>query len=206
MRDRVRIVDEEVLAKNWGTLKKTMIDFRRRDGSWQRQMRETYDRGPAAAVLLHCPATDSVVLVRQFRYPVYVAGRDGSMLEVCAGMLDGDTPEACVRREAEEEAGVRIGALRHAFDVDMSPGAVIETVSCFVGEYDAESRVGPGGGLEAEGEDIESLELPFAAALGMIGSGEITDAKTILLLQYMALNGRDQGRPAISRGSAPAGS
>ena len=186
MRDRVRIVSEEVLSRNWGILKRTSFDFQRRNGEWQRQVRETYDRGPAAAVLLHCPATDKVILVRQFRFPVYVTGRDGLMLEVCAGLLDGDDPETCVRREAEEEAGYRIGELRHAFKVDMSPGSVIETIDCFVGNYDAASRVSGGGGLHAEGEDIEVVELDFAEALGMIGN-EIMDAKTILLLQHLAL-------------------
>jgi nudix-type nucleoside diphosphatase (YffH/AdpP family) len=189
MRDRVRIVGEELLAKNWGVLKKYTFDFLRRDGSWQRQVRETYDRGPAAAVLLHCPEKSTVILVRQFRFPIFATGRDGLLLEVCAGLLDGDSPEACARREAEEEAGVRIKAIRHAFDADMSPGSVIETISCFVGEYDAGARISAGGGLHDEGEDIEVVELGVDEAKAMIASGGITDAKTILLLQHLALGG-----------------
>jgi len=187
MRDRVKLIDEEVLSRHWGILKRLTFDFLRRDGHWQRQVREVYDRGPAAAVLLHDETTDNVILVRQFRMPIYVSGRDGGLLEVCAGLLDGDDPETCVRREAEEEAGIRIGALRHAFDADMSPGSVVETVSCFVGSYDGAASIAAGGGLEAEGEDIEVVEMPFAETLAMISRGEITDAKTILLLQWLAL-------------------
>lgn len=193
MRDRVRIVSEEVLSRSWAILKRTSFDFRRRDGQWQRQVRETYDRGPAAAVLLHCPETDKVILIRQFRFPVYAEGREGWLLEVCAGLLDGEDPQTCARREAEEEAGYRLKSLRRAFAADMSPGSVIETVTCFIGTYDEGSRVSAGGGLHAEGEDIEVLELDFAEALRMIGRGEITDAKTILLLQHLALEQRAGG-------------
>ena len=188
MRDRVRMLGEEVLSNNWGLLKRTTFEFRRSSGEWQRQVRETYDRGKAAAVLPYCAETGTVILVRQFRLPIYAAGRDGWLLEACAGLLDHDDPETCARREAEEEAGIRLGALRHAFDADMSPGSVIETVFCFVGSYDAAARVSAGGGLADEGEDIEVVELELSAALALIDSGEITDAKTILLLQYQALH------------------
>ena len=187
-RDRINVINEEVLSHNWGLLKKTSFDYQRRDGTWQRQIRETYDRGPAAAILLHNPATGSVILVRQFRFPVYAEGKEGWLLEVCAGLLDGDTPEGCARREAEEESGYRVQAIRHAFDSEMSPGSVIETVSCFVGTYGADSRVSDGGGLINEGEDIEVLELPLKEALAMIDDAHITDAKTILLLQWLALH------------------
>jgi len=188
MRERVKLVSEELLSKNWGTLKRTSFDFQRRDGSWQRLVRETYENGRAAAVLLHCPERDTVLLVRQFRFPIYAQGRDGAILEVCAGLLEDEAPAAGVRREAEEEAGVRVKTLRHAFDVDTSPGSLIETVACFVGTYDAASRVSAGGGLVAEGEDIEVVELPLAEALAKIDSGEITDGKTIMLLQFLALH------------------
>ena len=174
---------EEVLSRNWGVLKKSTFDLQRRDGSWQRQVRETYDRGNAAAILLHCAAQDTVLLIRQFRFPDYAAGGEGWLIEVCAGLLDGDAPEVCARREAEEEVGYRVGTVRHAFDVDMSPGSVIERISCFVGSYDAASRLSDGGGLSAEGEDIEVLELPFRDALAMIDRHEIVDAKTILLVE-----------------------
>ncbi len=188
LRERVRMLDEKVLSDDWGVLNKSTFELQRRDGSWQRQARETYDRGNAAAILLHCAAKDTVILTRQFRFPDYAAGGEGWVIEVCAGLLDGDAPEACARREAEEEAGYRAGEVRHAFDTEMSPGSVIERISCFVGSYDAASRLSEGGGLAAEGEDIEVLELPFAAALKMIDSREIVDAKTILLLQYLALH------------------
>jgi GDP-mannose pyrophosphatase NudK len=151
-------------------------------------VRETYDRGPAAAILLHNPACGKVILVRQFRFPVYAEGKQGWLLEVCAGLLDGDAPETCARREAEEESGYRVKTIRHAFDTEMSPGSVIETISCFVGTYGEDSRVSTGGGLEAEGEDIEVIELPLTEALAMIDDGMITDAKTILLLQWLALH------------------
>ena len=188
MRDRVRIVGEEVLSDNWGLLKRTTFDFQRRSGEWQRQIRETYDRGHAAAVLLHDPERGTVVLVKQFRFPNYADGRDGWLLEVCAGLLDGDDAETCARRESEEEAGFRVKTLVKTFDADMSPGSVIETISCFVGTFDPASRVSAGGGLEHEGEDIEVVELPLTKALKMIDDGRITDGKSILLLQWLALH------------------
>jgi nudix-type nucleoside diphosphatase (YffH/AdpP family) len=185
-------VGEEVLSHHWGLLKRTILEYRRSDGRWQRQVRETYDRGPAAAVLLHSPERGTVILVRQFRFPLYAMGKDPFLLEVCAGLLDGDAPEACARREAREEAGVEVGELRHAFDIEASPGSVIETIACFVGSYDAAARVGPGGGLPHEGEDIEVLELAFTTALEMVERGEISDAKTILLLQWLALHPQER--------------
>jgi nudix-type nucleoside diphosphatase (YffH/AdpP family) len=187
MRPAVKVVANEILAKDWGTLSRYTIDYTRRDGRVQRHHREVYDHGMAAAVLLHCPDRDVVTLVRQFRLPPFLDGRDGFLLEVCAGLLDGDTPEACARREAEEEAGIRIGELRHAFDTIVSPGSLTETISCFVGTYTADAAISPGGGLEAEGEDIEIVELPVAEALAMIADGRIIDAKTIMLLQHLAL-------------------
>jgi GDP-mannose pyrophosphatase NudK len=186
--DRIKLIGKEVLAQDWGTLTKSTLDFQRRDGSWQRQVREIYDHGSAAAILLFCPEKETVILVRQFRLPVYLDGRDGWLLEVCAGLLDGDTPEVCARREAEEEAGIRVKSVRHVVDADMSPGSLTEKVSCFVGTYDAETSISAGGGLAAEGEDIEVVELDFPAALALIGEGKITDAKTVLLLQHLALN------------------
>lgn len=188
MPERVRNLSEEVLSRNWGVLKRTSFELQRRDGNWQRQTRETYDRGPAAAILLLNTDTGRVLLVRQFRFPVYVTGRDGLLLEVCAGLLDGEAPEVCARREAEEEAGVRVAALRHVFDADMSPGSVVETISCFVGTYGHADVISAGGGLEDEGEDIELVEMTLAEALVATEDGRITDAKTIVLLQWLALH------------------
>ena len=194
MDDRVTIIGETILSRDWGVLKKTSFDLQRRDGSWQRQSRETYDRGNAAAILLYCAANDTVILTRQFRFPVFVGGHDAWLIEVCAGLLDGDDPETCAKREAAEETGYAVEEIRHVFDTETSPGSVIERLSCFIGTYDAGSRISDGGGLVAEGEDIEVLELSFKAALAMIDSGEIVDAKTILLLQYLALHPEMIGR------------
>jgi nudix-type nucleoside diphosphatase (YffH/AdpP family) len=183
----VRIVADELLAKEWGSLRSYTIDYTRRDGRVQRLRREVYDHGLAAAVLLHCPANDKVMLVRQFRLPPHLVGRDAFLLEACAGLLDGDPPEECARREALEEVGIEVKALRHAFDIFVSPGSLTELISCFVGTYDAASRVSAGGGLAHEGEDIEIVEIGLGEALAMIRDGRIIDAKTVALLQYLAL-------------------
>jgi nudix-type nucleoside diphosphatase (YffH/AdpP family) len=185
--ENIRLIEEETLSHDWGLLKKTTFDLLRRDGTWQRQSRETYDRGNAAAVLLYCLEKKTVVLTRQFRFPVYADGDDGYVIEVVAGLLGGDDPETCARREAEEETGYRITTLRHTFDTYASPGSIIEKISCFLAPYDPAARVSQGGGLEHECEDIEVIELPFDTAVSMIGTGEINDAKTIVLLQHAAL-------------------
>jgi len=185
----VKITSETTLAKAWGTLSEARLELRRRDGTWQEQTREVYDHGSAAAVLLCNPAAGNVVLTRQFRYPVHRNGDDGCLIEVCAGLLDGDSPEDCARRESEEETGYRPSALIHAFAAYASPGSLTEKLDCFIGLYDETARVAAGGGLHHEGEDIEILELPFETALAMISSGGIIDAKTIMLLQHAALSG-----------------
>lgn len=189
MDETVKIVAVETLSEHWGVLKKVTFDLRRRDGSEQRLVREVYDRGDAAAILLYDQARGTVLLVRQFRIPIHGRhdGEDPMLIEVCAGLLDGNDPETCARKEAEEEAGYRVTGIRHAFDANMSPGSVNEKLSCFVATYDHNARISNGGGLHHEGEDIEVLEIPFERALAMIRSGEITDAKTIMLLHYAAL-------------------
>jgi len=186
--DRVRVHDVKLLSDNWYVLKTTRFDFLRRDGQWQTQARETYDRGNGAAILLYDLQRRTVVLTRQFRYPAFVNGHDDLMVEVPAGLLDAATPEECIRAEAEQEAGIRVRAPRKVFEAFMSPGAVTERLHLFVAAYDAADRIGAGGGLQAEGEDIEVFELDFDAALAMVGRGEIVDAKTIMLLQYGALH------------------
>lgn len=185
--ERVRIVDVQVLSDDWYVLKKTTFDWLRRDQVWQRQSRETYDRGNGAALLLYDLARRTVVLTRQFRLPVFVNGHDGMLIEAPAGLLDAASPEQRIRHEAEEETGYRVGAVRPIFEAYMSPGSVTEKLHFFVAEYDASSKVGKGGGVEDEGEDIEVLELPFRTALGMVSLGAICDGKTIMLLQYAAL-------------------
>jgi nudix-type nucleoside diphosphatase (YffH/AdpP family) len=186
--ERVRIVDVQVLSHDWYVLKKTTFDYLRRDKVWQRQSRETYDRGNGAALLLYNQSEGTVVLTRQFRLPVFVNGHDGMLIEVPAGLLDASSPEERIRQEAEEETGYRVSEVRPIFEAYMSPGSVTEKLHFFVAEYDAASKIGRGGGLAGEGEDIEVLELPFAEALGMVAAGVIQDGKTIMLLQYAALH------------------
>ena len=188
--DRVRIVQETVLSENWYLLKKTTIEYRRRDGRWQEQVRESYDRGNGAVVLLFNVEQGTVVLIRQFRFPTYVNGNaDGLLIEACAGLLDGQDPLTCIRKEAEEETGFRVNAPRKVFEAYMSPGSVTELIHFFVAEYSSADRVATGGGDAEEGEDIEVLELPLTQAMQMVKDGTIRDGKTIMLLQLAALAG-----------------
>ncbi len=187
-KDRVRIVDSTVLSDDWYLLKKTTFDFLRSDGTWQRQSRETYDRGNGATILLFNREKQTVVLTRQFRFPVFVNGHDGMLVEAAAGLLENASPEDRIRAEAEEETGYRVQNVQKIFEAFMSPGSVTEKLHFFLGEYDGDSKVGHGGGLEAEGEDLEVLELSLDDALQAVRRGEIVDAKTIMLLQYVALN------------------
>jgi len=186
--DRVRVKNVRLLSDNHYTLKTTTFEWRRGDGKWQVQHRETYDRGNAAVVLPYNLARRTVVLIKQFRYPAYVNGYDDLMIEAAAGLLDDASPETRIRAEAEEETGYRLGAIRKIFEVFMSPGSVTEKLHFFVAEYEPDMRVGSGGGLAAEGEDIEVLEVKIDEALAMIADGRIVDGKTIILLQYAALN------------------
>ena len=186
--DRVHVKDVRLLSDNKYVLKVTTFDWRRNDGEWQRQARETYDRGNGAALLPYHRKQRTVVLVRQFRYPAFVNGYDDLLIEAAAGMLDNASPEARIRAEAEEETGYRLHDVHKVFEAFMSPGAVTEKLHFFVAEYEPEMRVSAGGGLAHEGEDIEVLELSIDEALAMIADGRIIDAKTIMLLQYAALN------------------
>lgn len=181
----VRAVTE--LARSWGALSEARIDYRREDGTVQQLTREVYDHGNAAAILLTDPERDTVLLVRQFRYAVHANGDEAFMLEACAGLLDGDDPLTCAAREALEETGHAPRAIRPVGAIYASPGSVKERTSLFIGEYGAQTRQTAGGGLEAEGEEIEVVELPFAKALGMVADGRIFDAKTVILLQRLAL-------------------
>jgi nudix-type nucleoside diphosphatase (YffH/AdpP family) len=186
--DRIRVQNVRVLSDNHYTLKTTTFAWRRANGEWQTQHRETYDRGNGATLLPYNLAQRTVVLVRQFRYPAYVNGYDRLLIETAAGLLDNASPEVRIRAEVEEETGYRLGEIRKVFEAFMSPGAVTEKLHFFVAEYEAAMRIGRGGGIAAEGEDIEVLELPLQQALAMIADGRIADAKTIMLLQYAALN------------------
>ncbi|MGC0423290.1 NUDIX domain-containing protein [Embleya sp. AB8] len=187
---RVRIRDVEVLSCDWYVLRKTTFDFRHADGHWSREQRENYDRGDGATILLYAAEPRTVLLTRQFRLPAYVNGHpDGLLIETAAGLLDGDSPEEAIRREAAEETGHVVGKPEHVFDVYMSPGSVTERVHFFAAPYDPGTAATAGGGIAAEGEDITVLELSFAEALAMIRDGRIADAKTIMLLQWAALDG-----------------
>jgi len=186
--DRVRVKEVRTLSDEYYTLKSVTFEYRRANGEWQTQSREIFDRGNAATLLPYNLATRTVVLVRQFRYPPYVNGHDDLMIEAAAGMLDDASPETRIRAEAEEETGYRLGEVRKIFEAFMSPGAITEKLHFFVAEYEASMRVGAGGGIADEGEDIEVLELPIDSALAMIADGRIADAKTIMLLQYAALH------------------
>jgi nudix-type nucleoside diphosphatase (YffH/AdpP family) len=184
---RVRVHSVETLSDNWYVLKKTTFDFLRSDGTWQGQIRETYDRGNGAAILLYNKAKRTVVLTRQFRYPTFVNGHNDLMIEVPAGVLDNDSPEESIRKETMEETGYIIEHLSKVFEAFMSPGSVTEKLHFFIAEYEPEQNRKPGGGLVSEGEDITTFELDIDEALQKIKSGEIKDAKTIMLLQYAKL-------------------
>lgn len=186
--EHFQLLDTQLLSNNWYILRKITFELRRRDGNWQRQRREAYDRGNGAALLLFDPRRRTVVLTRQFRLPAFINGcADGYLIEACAGLLDGNDPETCIRKEAEEETGYRIRAPHKVFEAYMSPGSVTEKLHFFVAEYQAEDRIDAGGGLVDEGEDIEVIEMPLAEALAGISSGLIQDAKTVMLLQHVAL-------------------
>jgi nudix-type nucleoside diphosphatase (YffH/AdpP family) len=183
--ERIRLISEQVLSDDWYLLRKLTFDYRRHDGSWQRQSREVYDRGNGAVILLYNIARRTVLLTRQFRMPAYVNGcRDGLLIEACAGLLDGEDPAACIRREAEEETGFRVRAPRQVFEAYMSPGSVTERLHFFVAEYEDRDRVSAGGGDVNEGEEIETLEMGLDEAMRLVDSGGIQDGKTIMLLQY----------------------
>jgi nudix-type nucleoside diphosphatase (YffH/AdpP family) len=186
----IRVVDVELLATAWYVLRRTTFEHTHADGSVTIEQRETYDRGNGATILLYDGARETVLLSRQFRYPAYVNGHpDGMLIETAGGLLDDDDPMTAVRREAEEELGVTLGAIEHIFDVYMSPGSVTERVHFYAAPYSPSSRTGVGGGLAEEGEEIDVLEIDFADALRMIEDGRIADAKTIMLLQWAALRG-----------------
>jgi len=189
---RVRIIEEKLLADDWARLTKYTIDFTRRDGASERQIRQVYDRGNGAGILPIDRERGTVLLVRQFRMPAYLnprsgAGERGMLIEVCAGLLDANDPETAIRKEAEEELGFRLNSVQKVFDAYMSPGSVSERLSLFVAEYTPADRISAGGGAIDEGEDIEVLEMPLTRAFALVQDGTIADAKTIMLLQYALL-------------------
>lgn len=189
MNDRVRILDTKVLSDNWYVLRKITYDYLQNDGSWQTYNREAYDRGNGATILLYNKANKTVILTRQFRLPTFVNGNESGMLiESCAGLLDKNNPEECIRRETEEETGYRLRDVRKIFEAYMSPGSVTEILYFFIAEYESSMKINDGGGVAHEQENIEVLETHFDKALNMIETGEIRDGKTIMLLQYLRLH------------------
>ncbi len=189
MNPNVKNLSTEILSNNWYTLKKVTYDYLKSNGTWQTQTREAYDRGNGAGILLYNKKQQTVILTKQFRLPTYINGNESGMLiEVSAGLLDKDNPEECARREAEEETGYKVSAVRKVMEAYMSPGSVTEVLYLFIAEYDSSMKINEGGGIEHEQEDIEVMELPAAKAIAMVEAGEIKDAKTIMLLQYMQLH------------------
>lgn len=189
MTNAVHILEKKLLSDNWYKLYKYTFAITDKHGKVHQQTREAYDRGNGAVILLYNRASKSVILTRQFRLPTFVNGNaDGMMIEACAGLLDEDDPEDCIRRETEEETGYRVEHVEKIYEAYMSPGSVTEILHFFTGEYTKEQKVNSGGGVDQEQEDIEVLELPFDKAYSMIQSGDIKDAKTIMLLQYARLD------------------
>ena len=188
-KEPVRILNEKLLSDNWYSLKKYDYEILKKDGSWQKQTREVYDRGNGAVILLYNTEHKTVILTRQFRLPSFVNGnKSGYLIEACAGLLDRDNPEEAVKRETEEETGYRIKDVHKIFEAYMSPGSVSEILYFFIAEYDAAMKVNEGGGVAHEQEDIEVIETGFEQVWKMIETGEIRDAKTIMLLQYMKIS------------------
>lgn len=189
MHERVKILNTEVLSDNWYTLRKITYEYLKNDGTWQIQSREAYDRGNGATILLYNKENNTVILTRQFRLPSFINGNEtGMLIEACAGLLDEDNAEDCIRRETEEETGYKVSQVRKIFEAYMSPGSVTEILYFFVAEYAADMKINDGGGIYHEQEDIEVMEIKLIKAVNMIESGEIKDAKTIMLLQYAQLN------------------
>ena len=189
MNDRIKIKETKLLSDNWYTLNKITYDYQKENGKWETHSREAYDRGNGATILLYNKKKQTVILTRQFRLPTFVNGNESGMLiETCAGLLDKDNAEDCIRKETEEETGYKISKVQKIFESYMSPGSVTEILYFFVAAYDKEMKVSEGGGLEAEQENIEVLELPFEEVYNMIYTGEIKDGKTIMLLQYAKIH------------------
>ena len=186
MNENVKILRTEILSDNWYTLRKITYDYLKKNGAWETQNREAYDRGNGATILLYNKEKGTVILTRQFRLPTFLNGNPGGMLiEACAGLLDKDDPEECIRRETEEETGYKISEVKKIFEAYMSPGSVTEILYFFIAEYTHYMKVNEGGGIEHEQEEIEVLEITLEEAMQMITRGEIKDGKTIMLLQYI---------------------
>lgn len=189
MIDQIKILQTDILSDNWYTLKKVTYEYVKKDGTKNTQSREAYDRGNGATILLYDAISKNIILTRQFRLPTFINGNEnGFLIEACAGLLDKDNPEDCIKRETEEETGYKVTEVRKIFEAYMSPGSVTEILYFFVAAYSKDMKVNDGGGAEHEEENIEVLEMNFDEAYHMINTGQIKDAKTIMLLQYAKLN------------------
>ena len=185
----IRIIESETLSDNWYILKKFTFDKRRRDGEWQRQSREVYDRGNGATILLYNRDKKTIILTRQFRFPVFINGHEGDLIEAAAGLLDNMDPESRIKAEAEEETGFTVSCVEKIFEAYMSPGSVTEKLYFYLAEYHSQDQTGQGGGIKSEGEDIDVLEVTLDEALRGIETGQIVDGKTIMLIYHVALKG-----------------
>lgn len=185
----IRIIESETLSDNWYILKKFTFDKRRRDGEWQRQSREVYDRGNGATILLYNRDKKTIILTRQFRFPVFINGHEGDLIEAAAGLLDNMDPESRIKAEAEEETGFTVSRVEKIFEAYMSPGSVTEKLYFYLAEYPPLDQTGKGGGIKSEGEDIDVLEVTLDEALRGIETGQIVDGKTIMLIYHVALKG-----------------
>lgn len=189
MIDNIKILKSEILSDNWYVLRKITYEYSKKDGTILTQSREAYDRGNGAVILLYNQEQKTVILTRQFRLPTFVNGNpSGMLIEACAGLLDKDNAEDCIRRETEEETGYKITEVQKIFEAYMSPGSVTEILYFFIAAYAKEMKVTEGGGVDHEEENIEVLEIDINHAMKMIATGEIKDGKTIMLLQYIKLN------------------
>jgi len=186
----IEITETKLLSDNWYVLNKVTFNYKKENQPVESHIREVYDRGNGAGILLYNSTKKTVVLTRQFRLPTFLNGnKTGMMIEVCAGLLDKENAEHAIIRETEEETGYRLSKVQKVIETYMSPGSVTEILYLFVGEYDESMKVSEGGGLDAEQENIEVLEFTFEDAYAMIEAGEITDAKTIMLLQHAKIKG-----------------
>jgi GDP-mannose pyrophosphatase NudK len=187
--DRIKNIVSKLLSDNYYILKKITFDYKMSNGTWVTQSREVYDRGDGAGILLYNKEKQTVILTKQFRMPTYMNdNKDGMLVEICAGMLDKDNPEACIIRETEEEVGYRLDKVKKVYESYSSPGVMTEKMHYFIGEYTDAMKVNSGGGLDSEHEDIEVLEIPFNKAIDMLNNGEIVDTRTIVLLQYALIH------------------